>query len=248
VIALSASKITTYLQCARKYRFRYVDHVPPAWKASALALGSAVHGALETFHMQRAAGATMTPESVAGLFRIDLAAELAADEIHYKEDESGEDLAATGVALVRMYATQNQHVAVRAAEVPFELPVTDGIMLRGVFDVLLENHRVRELKTAARDWDEGTLSRHVQISAYAWAYRVLFGYDAVIEVVAMLKLKHPRIESHEVARTTEQQSWFVGLVIEIARAIEAKVYPPNPSWACSDCEYGEQCRGMGGGP
>lgn len=246
MISLSASKISCYLQCPRKYKFRYVWRIQPAWKASALALGSAVHGALETLHQQRAAGATMTPESVAELFRIDLAAELA-DEVRFKDAETAADLATTGAALVKLYAAANQSVAVKAAEVPFELPVTDDIVLRGVFDALLEGDRVRELKTAARDWDEGTLARHVQVSAYAWAHRMLFGPDATVEVVALLKLKQPRIASHEVTRTRAEQAWFLDLVVEVARAIEAEAYPPNPSWACGDCEYGEQCRSIGGG-
>ena len=67
MISLSASKITTYLQCPRRYRFRYVMKVVPAWKPAALALGSAVHGALETFHQQRAAGMSMTPDAVGQL-------------------------------------------------------------------------------------------------------------------------------------------------------------------------------------
>ena len=244
MIALSASKITSFLQCPRKYKFRYVTRMPAPWKASALALGSAVHGALETFHQQRAADASMTPESVGALFKIDWAAECV-DAIKFKDDEPADELVATGEQLVKMYAAANQNVEVRAAEVPFELPVVDGVTLRGVFDVLLADDRVREMKTAARNYDAGTLSRHVQVSAYAWAYRTLYGRDAVIEVVALLKLKHPRIETHEVRRSAVEQSWFVQLVADVARAIEAGAFPPNPSWACSDCEFGEQCRAMG---
>jgi putative RecB family exonuclease len=248
LIALSASKITTYLQCPRRYKFRYVTKIVPPWKASALALGSAVHGALETFHQQRVAGGvTMTPESVAQLFRIDLAAELSED-VRFKEDEEAADLASTGAHLVKMYATANQLVAVTAAEVPFELPVVHGIVLRGVFDVLLEHDRMRELKTAARDYDAGTLARHIQLSAYAWAYRILFSRNAIIEVVAMLKLKHPRVETHVVTRSAAELSWFVELVVEVAHAIEVGAFPPNPTHWCSSCEYAEICAGMGGGP
>jgi len=247
VIAVSASKLTTWLQCGRKFRFRYVDRVRPPWKASALGLGSAVHAALETFHQQRAGGASMTPESVAALFRIDLAAELA-DEVRFKDDEDATDLAATGEQLVRMYAAANQNVEVIAAEVPLELEVVRGVVLRGVFDVLLGANRVRELKTAARDFDAEGLARNVQVSAYAWAFRALNGRDPVIEVVAMLKLKHPRIETHEVTRTAAQTAWFVQLVVEVARAIEFGVFPPNPTgFACSTCEYAEMC-GIGGYP
>lgn len=243
MIALSASKISSYLQCPRKYRFRYVDRIRSQWKAAALGFGSAVHGTLETLHLMRTTGVSMTPDAAGALFRVDWASEQV-DEIKYKEDETASDLAATGEQLVRLYAAQNQNLEVRAAEVPFELRVVEGIVLRGVFDVLLAGDRIREMKTAARNYDEGTLKRHVQISAYAWAYNVLFGHDAVIEVVAMLKLKHPRIAIHEVSRSPEQQSWFVGMAIEVARGIEAGIYPPNPSWACGDCEYGVQCQGM----
>jgi hypothetical protein len=82
MIVLSASKIATYLQCPRKYRFRYVARVRAPWKPSALALGSAVHAALETFHRQRAAGASMAPVAVGALFRIEWACELV-DEISF---------------------------------------------------------------------------------------------------------------------------------------------------------------------
>jgi len=188
----------------------------------------------------------MAPEAVAALFKIDLAAELA-DTVRFKEDETPGDLSAAGAALVAMYAAANQDIAVKGAEVPFELEIVPGILLRGVFDVLVDNGRIRELKTAARDYDEGTLARLVQVSAYAWAYRKLYDHDAVIEVVAMLKQRQPRIAMHEITRSPQEQAWFVGLTVEVARAIAAGVYPPNPSWACGDCEYGQQCRSIGGG-
>lgn len=243
MIALSASKIATWLQCPRKFKLRYIVKMPPAWKSSALALGSAVHSSLEMFHQQRAIGATMTPEGVGALFRIDLAAELT-DDIRYKDYESAQNLATTGERLVKMYVTANQNVQVHAAEVPFELEILDGVVLRGVFDALLTGDRVRELKTAARDFDDGTLARNVQFSSYAWAYPLLFGRQAVVEVITLLKTKHPRLEAHEVTRSPQEQAWFVEMVAEVARAIETGAFPPSPGWACGDCEYGERCGTM----
>lgn len=246
MIALSASKISTYLSCARKYKFRYLQRWPVQWKAAALGFGSAVHGALETFHEHRAADLTMSPEAAAGLFKIDWAAEQL-DDLRFKRDESAADLAATGDQLVRLYAEQNAMLEVRLVESPFELLVVEGIVLRGVFDAVLPGDRVRELKTAARNFDQGSLARHVQLSSYDWAYRQIYDREPVLEVIALLKLKQPKVAIHEVTRTVEEQSWFVQLVIEVARAIEAEAFPPNPSWACSDCEYAEQCKGIGGG-
>lgn len=242
MITLSASKISTYLACPRKFKFRYVWKIQAQWKAAALAFGSAVHGALETFHEQRVADLTMSAEATSGLFKIDWAAEQL-DDLKFKDDETADDLEVTGADLVRQYALANQSLEVVAVESSFELLVAEGIVLRGVFDALLTGDRVRELKTAARNYDEGTLARHIQLSAYAWAYREIYDREPVLEVVAMLKLKHPRIAVHEVTRTEEDLEWFVQLVVEVARAIEAGVYPPNPSWACADCEYVRACRG-----
>lgn len=186
----------------------------------------------------------MTPAALAALFRIDWASEQI-EELRFKDDENAEDLAAAGETLVKLYAAANQDVCVEAAEVPFELPVTEDVVLRGVFDALLGEGRVREMKTANRDFDVGTLARHVQVSAYCWAYRALRGRIPVVEVVALLKQKHPRITSHEVTRTDADLSWFVDMAVEVARAIDASAFVPNPSWACGDCEYREHCQRVG---
>jgi hypothetical protein len=72
--------------------------------------------------------------------------------------------------------------------------------------------------------------------SFAQAYRGLFGPDAVIEIVALLEQRQPRIALHEVMRTAEHRAWSVQLMIEVAGAIAAGAFPPNPSWACTACE------------
>jgi hypothetical protein len=185
VIALSASKITTCLQRPRRYRVRYVAPIAATWKLSALALSSAVHGELKTFHREHVA-ASMVPAAI---------------------------------------------------------------------DELLAGHRVRELKAESRGYDEASLSRaydeaslsrHVQISAYAQACRRLFGPDCMVEVVALLTQRQSRIAVHEATQTFEQPGWLVQLMVDIAGAIAARAFPPNPSWACTGREFAEPCRATGG--
>jgi CRISPR/Cas system-associated exonuclease Cas4 (RecB family) len=90
------------------------------------------------------------------------------------------------------------------------------------------------------------LSCHVQISAYALAYGRMFGLDAVIEVVVLLKQRQPRIAVHEVTCTAGQQAWFVQLMVEVVGVIASGAFPPNPSWACTGCEFAEPCQATGG--
>lgn len=47
---LSYSRISTYLQCRLKYKFRYVEKLSPKVKSPKLSLGSIIHEALEQFY------------------------------------------------------------------------------------------------------------------------------------------------------------------------------------------------------
>ena len=250
---ITASKITTYLQCGRKYAFRYLDRLPVPWKPSALAFGSAVHSALEIFHEKRMDGVTPSADEVVHAFLVDWEAELAG-ELRFKDGEDAATLRSQGEALLRLYVAQNADLpVVRAVEWPFEVALIDtatgeilGPNLRGIFDLVLDGDTLVEIKTAARGYDAGTLARHVQLSAYAYAYRQSVGRDPTLKVVALLKHKKPKVDLYEAARTPLDDAWFVHVAAEVGRGIEAGVFPPNPGWQCADCEFAEPCRAWRG--
>ena len=249
---ITASKITTYLMCARKFAFRYVEEIPPAWKSSALAFGSAIHSALEAFHSAKKDGRLMSAEEVATIFLSDWqAAQL--DELHFKEGEDGASLRDLGLALVTRYVESAGDLKVREVESRFEIPLVDettgevlGPSLRGVFDLILDGHVVVELKTAARAWDETAMSRNLQLTAYSYAYWSLHQVMPWLQVTALLKYKRPKIDRYRAGRTSEEHAWFVHLAATIARGIETEVFPPNPGWLCNDCEYLAPCSGWRG--
>lgn len=244
---LSASRINLYLACPRKYAFRYVEGVTPAWKAAALAFGSAVHSALETYHRSLQDGATLTGGETEALFASDWqAAQL--DSLHFAPREDAASLRRLGESLVSAYVAQYPALSVRAVEWEFQLPLTDpasgeviGPDLRGVFDLMLHDDVIVELKTAARAYDEGTLARNIQVSAYHYAYRLLYGRAPTIRLVAMLKQKVPQVKSYETERSEADDAWFVHLAAAVAHGIESEVFPPAPGWMCGDCEYQHAC-------
>ncbi len=245
--SITASKIQAYLTCPRKFAFRYIEKVPPAWKAAALALGSAVHSALQVFHEKRMEGITAPADEVAAVFLTDFAAQQV-DDLRFKDGEDAAALASTGDALIRAYVAENADLSVRAVEWPFQVPLADpgtgeilGPDLRGVFDLLLPDDQIVELKTAARAYDPDTLARNLQFSAYVYAYRQAFGREPTLRIVALLKHKKPKLARYETARSPETRTWFVHLAAEVARAIDAHAFPPNPGWPCNDCEYQHAC-------
>jgi hypothetical protein len=114
-----------------------------------------------------------------------------------------------GEHLVAEYARWLADRKVVAAEMPFEIDLIDpetgevsDERLRGYFDVILEGDVIGEVKTAARRFDEGTLSRKLQFSAYAYAWRQLRDRDPTVLVVSLLKNKKPEVVEAVAKRTS----------------------------------------------
>lgn len=245
---LSASQISTYLACPRKWRFRYDLGLPVEHRPAALSLGRAVHSAIEALHLARLDGEAIEATKLVQLFRADWQAELDTG-LSFKSDESAGMLRWQGENLVAEYARWLGDRKVVAAEQPFEVDLIDpetgevsGERLRGYFDVILEGDVIGEVKTAARRFDEGTLSRKLQFSAYAYAWRELRHRDPTVLVVSLLKQKRPEVTEAVARRTREDDAFFVQLALEVADAIDQRAFPANPSFLCGDCEYAKACR------
>ena len=61
---LSASQISLWLSCGRKYAFRYVHRLESEHRPAALSFGRAVHSALETLHLAKLDGEKPDPTSI----------------------------------------------------------------------------------------------------------------------------------------------------------------------------------------
>lgn len=123
-------------------------------------------------------------------------------------------------------------------------PETGDVLLhrlRGYYDLLWPGDVIVEIKTSARRFDAADLRRRLQLTAYAYAYRQLHGRDPSIVVVNLLKTKKPAVDVQHTERELGDDAWFVHMAMNIVRGIEAGAFPPNPSWSCTDCEYGGAC-------
>lgn len=245
----SASRVDAYLRCPRQYAFKYVEHVSPETRPAALALGRAVHSAIEWLHLELMDGQKPEPRDVVRTFQADFEAELDEGPLTFKSNESANLLRHQGQELVFEYVKAYTDKPVVAAEVPFTVPLMDPetgevfpYLLHGYFDVLWDGDRIVEIKTSARRFDEKTLERKLQLTSYAYAYRQLQGRDPTLVVVQLLKTRRPEIAEHEVHRAVEDDAWFVHLVTNVARGVEAGAFAPRPDWACNDCSWANACR------
>lgn len=243
----SASRVNQYLWCGRKYAFRYVEKIEPESRSAAMALGRAVHSAIEHLHLELLDGQTPEAKDVIAVFQADFEYELDLG-VDFKSNESANLLRRQGTDLVFEYVKAYGDKPVDASEVPFTVPLMDPetgevhpYLLNGWFDSIRPGDVIEEIKTSARRFDERSLTQKLQLHAYAYAWRQLHGRDPTIKVVQLLKTRKPELVEHEVHRSVGDDAWFVSLVVQVARGIEAHAFPPNPGWMCSDCEYSIAC-------
>lgn len=246
-LRLSASSIALYLSCPRKYAFRYIERQLPDFESAAFAFGKAIHSALEWVHLERFEGRAPRLDEAVRIFRADLAAYLDGT-IRFAAKESSDTLRTKGEALVRLYVDTFPSDVIAATEMSFEEPIVDATtgevlpeVLIGRMDLLLAGDELVELKTSSRRYDDETLRRSVQLSAYAYAFRRRYGRDPKITLRVLLKNVKPAIQVVQAERTREDDIAFVALARDVIHGITSRVFPPAPSWACKQCEYASHC-------
>ncbi len=244
----SVSQIQTYLGCALKYRFQYVDQLPRAWRSGAIAFGSSIHAAVEWFHLQRMEEKDASPEAVFQVFEADWYAQNV-ESLVFSSKESKDSLAAKAKGMLTLYVSSLGDSQPVAVEQPFELDLADpetgellDVRLRGVIDLIEEGDVLIDLKTAGRTIEAGGLERHLQLSTYALVYLLDTGSIPRLRLDLLLKTVKPRLERLETTRTLEDLACTARLIREVSLAIETEHFFPNPSWRCSECEYFDHCQ------
>ncbi len=247
--ALSPSQLTLYLTCSLKYRFEYIDRLPKPFRSAAAALGTAVHAALQWLHRARKEGRHPPLDEVLRVFDGDWHAQHLAKEIHSAEDPA--KLALKAKELLTAYYHQAPPKEVTGAEVPFQVPLvnpTTGevleLPLRGIIDLVEGEDELVEFKTPKATPPLDALPDNLQLTAYSYAYEILFGRPPkVIRLVNLVKTKHPKIEVQETWRGKEDYERLFHIANEALKGIRAGVFIPNRGcWLCSDCEYDRDCR------
>jgi len=244
---LSASQIQSYLDCSLKYKFNYIDRLPKPFRASGLALGSAFHAAAEWLHNKWSNGNDVSLESVWDIFEADWYAQ-SLEPILYKNEETENEVLNLGRNLISVYFNHAPRNEVVHTELPFQLPVTNietgevlDITLKGIIDKIEVGDVVVDLKTWGRMISQHDLECNLQLSAYAYAYWMMYKKFPHLRFDVLLKTKTPRYEQMETERVLEDCVIFFNICREVYVSIQKEVFIPNPSWKCQGCEYRDQC-------
>ncbi len=244
---ISASQLSTYARCPRKFRYRYLDRAEPEFRGVGLALGTVVHGAAQWWFERKRDRGEPTMKEVMDIVRADFAAAIH-DGLRWGAWTPA-DLRAQAERLVRTFIEKFGDIHVEATEKRFELSLYDPETgesvqrpLVGYFDFSIGAGRVMELKTARSDYGPLDLTTSLQFAAYLMALDQQ-SEGGELDLVVLIKNRVPRIQRLKLHPNVRSERWFLRAATDIERSIQAGHFPPAPGYGCSSCEYQRRCLG-----
>lgn len=245
----SPSKLNTYKDCPRRYRYRYVDKLKRYTQSVEAFLGTCVHSSLEKLYEDIFHGKALTLEETLAVY--DAAWDegwSAAIEVRKKEYQP-EDWKKLGRECVRAYYeanhpfTQNKTVAV---EKRIGFPVVAGgqeYLIEGYIDRLALGpdgaFEIHDYKTARTLPSQADVDEDRQLAIYDLAVRHEWPDTKDVRLVWHF-VRHGK--SLVSSRTAESRA---ALRAELSKLIERiksdHVFEPNKTPLCDWCEYRDIC-------
>lgn len=245
---LSYSQIAMFLRCPRQYWYRYIQGIKTP--ASGEMVQSRVwHKTLEINYRQKIDSKVDLPlgemlENFSNIFDESIKYE----EIIF-EKSSPVFLKDQGLQIVEMHHT---HIAPNVHPMLVEKFFTVSLgedfpyELTGVWDLVEEGGIIVDNKAQGRAKSQNDLDKDLQMTVYSLGYRALYGeIEKGIRIDAVIKNKNLKVTQLETSRTNEECRWLLGLIENVASAIQKEAFFPNPDgWHCSPvyCGYYQQCK------
>ena len=249
---ISISRIKTYLNCPMKYMLGYIEKVPKPFKPAGLAFGSVIHSTAEWLNRKISDGEKPDFERVWKIFKSDWFG-MSQDEIRFGDRESEETLIVKARKMLELlYNRQTNGVIIKEVEMPFQVELVDEetgeilpVPIRGVFDWVEDDDTLAEMKTSSRKFDTEVSTNRLQLAAYDYAYRKMFGKSPQIKVVDLVKTKEPKLLETRVVLDKKDTRNLFGTARLFLTGVERGIFYPNKSFMCKNCEYASICSNGG---
>ncbi len=259
---ISYSQIFTYLACSLKFKFQYVEKRPYERISVNLPFGGGIHTAVERYYRTLKNKGQIEPLAVIEELFEDCIS-LALDHtkipvIYKKEAPDRKSLIKLGKAMLKAFyeSVDLNGFEVVDVEMPLsarlytdESEVTD-FKLIGVIDLLLMDEN-RELivvdnKTAIKPKSKSDVENDLQFSAYCYllaSNRFTFPTANIkCRMDVLRKLKTPKMELYETTRSAQDRKRFAKIANAVLAGIDSRIFIPNKSWLCGDCQYIKACQ------
>ncbi|MCA1962305.1 MAG: PD-(D/E)XK nuclease family protein [Desulfomonile sp.] len=244
---LSYSAISTYLTCPLKYKFHYIDQLPPAFTSSSLAFGSAIHEAVGAFLQSHLEGDLLRYDQILDVY-VQAWKGFTDNPIRYFNGDNESSLFDKAHSLLRVfYASFDPSTEVLGVEEFFEVDLDGVPPLIGYIDLIEQSPDgtiwLADLKTASEKPTGPSASSNLQLTAYSLGAASL-GFDPEhlgLRLDVLVKTKSPEFLRLETSRTGLERERFVKMVTQVWNGIESGVCFPKEDWYCAQCPYRAPC-------
>ena len=246
---VSASRLSTWLQCRLKFHLRYVAGVLKA-PSAALHVGKTVHAVLQQWSLARWRGSPLDAEAIGSVFEQAWGTPEVAVPIAWEAEEEA-SAKGNALAVIKTYLRETPipvDEKPEGVEVSVEIDLAShGLpVLVGVLDLVRAGGRIVDFKTTGRTPDPKMVlhTTEVQTTGYALLYREATGQrESGIELHHLVKLKTPKLVVTEAGPATEQQvNRLFHLIDAYVDDLERRDPIPSPGMQCSMCEFLGECR------
>ena len=250
---LSASSLTLYNDCPRKFYYKQVVRIPETASFEAR-LGTAIHAALEEFHRRHSTPEIAHFEELAELFEIELA------DVQFSAEQEKQQGIERGRRILKLYLAEEaaRGTNVEHVEKEFSVSLAADVTLTGKIDRI---DRLPEGKIRVVDYKTGKVKPRseylddFQMPIYAWAVQQHLGetLDSV-EVIGIKEIKElkdgptleravlPWEDGSKYALTAERIEGVNKQVDEIIVGIREGKFDPAPEERrCGWCRYNLLC-------
>lgn len=244
----SFSRVTTFEQCARRYRYRYVDGVREAFQSIEAFMGQQVHAAVEWLFQEKGQGRVRRVDEAVKFYSASFDRDWTGARGGLKvikKDTRMEDYRRSGAEMLadfhrNRFATDTLETV--GLERHFVLDVRPGQRFQGFIDRLARDAdgvlHIIDYKTANRPPVRFGGKDGDQLEAYAVA---IFAETGAEELE--LRLEYLRNGSTQKRRIRREESVETArrLAARIEVAAGANVFPPTPGTLCDWCGFNDLC-------
>lgn len=244
----SFSRVTTFEQCARRYRYRYVDGVREAFQSIEAFMGQQVHATVEWLFQEKAAGRVPAVDDAVrrycdGFDRAHAAARPGLRVV--KQGTRVEEYRRSGAEMLADFHRTRfvpDDMETLGLERRFEMELGDGRRFQGFIDRLARARdgtvHIVDYKTGGRPPTAFGGKDGDQLEAYAVA---VFAETDADELVLMLEyLRTGRTLTRRIGRG-EVEEKARRLRARVTVAAEATAWPPTPGTLCDWCGFNDLC-------
>ena len=244
--SFSHSKLTTFQQCPQKYKFRYIDEIPPPIRSIELHLGDTVHRALERLYADALQGQTHSCDEILLFYQQKWEEGYTPQMRIVRSGTTARTYLEYGRQMLLTYHRRfhpfTQSTTLELEE-NFIFPLSDQHEIRGIIDRLAKGSdgslEIHDYKTSRRLPNPAQVSSDTQLALYEIALRHRWPEAGRVSLIWHYLAFDKDIQITKTAQQLESiKRNTLGL---IQRVHAATNFPTNVTPLCDWCEYKEIC-------